>query len=453
MPELAHVADNLVGRPAWRAERWPRAAALTLLAVAVAWSFRTTFGNPDCQDLDFGSYYRAGAAVARGQTPYTVDAHGPLGAYSYAPAYAYLFAPLSRLDYFWACRVWMALNWLATLGCFALALELIVGPRRRQGRWAVALLAAVPTAGYFWANVRVGQTGAVMLLLCLGWAVCRRRGRPFAGGLLLAAAGALKLATGLLVPYLALRRDWRGLAGVLVGGLALFLLPAAWVGWQGTVRLHREWVGHTSATHVPEQTFRPGNQSLLAQLARLPWVSDGHRLRSAENLARLHGLYPLLVLTVAAGVFLWVARDGRTATRAPEEQRRRENLHLILLLVLLTLAHPRAWRCNCTALLMPCVLLAEHVWRRRPGYPVAQAALTAVALACAWPTGGVGEAGWGLRSWLLLGKHFWGALAVAAACGWCAAGARSVSASDCPDLFHQGYPKSGEEVMDSPPRR
>jgi Glycosyltransferase family 87 len=316
----------------------------------------------------------------------------------------------------------MALNWLATLGCFALALDLILGPRRAQDCWPVALLAAVPTAAYLWASVRVGQVGAVLLLGCLGWAGCRRRGRPFLGGLLLAAACALKLAPGLLVPYLALRRDGRGLAGVLVGGLTLFLVPMAWVGWEGTVRLHCEWVGHTSATHVPEQTFRPGNQSLLAQLARLPRVSDGHKLYSAENLTRLHRLYPLLVLSLAAGLFLWIARDGRGASLSAEEQRRRENLHLILLLILLTVAHPRAWRCNYVALLAPCVLLAEQVWRRRPGAPVGLAALTVLALACAWPTGGVGEAGcWSLGAWLLLGKHFWAAVAVAVACWWCAA--------------------------------
>src|SRR5437868_1949633 len=95
-----------------------RAAVVLLLGLTLVWSFRTTVGNPDCQDLDFGAYYRAGAAVACGETPYTVDPrYGPLGVYPYAPVYAYLFVPLSRLDYLWACRVWMAVNWLATAVC------------------------------------------------------------------------------------------------------------------------------------------------------------------------------------------------------------------------------------------------------------------------------------------------------------------------------------------------
>src|SRR5215468_10302 len=108
MPHVAHVPESLApaGGPGWRGERRLRPVALVLFTLAVAWSFRTTFGHPDCQNLDFGAYYRGGAAVARGETPYAVDAYGPLGAYPYAPAYAYLFSALSCLDYLWAARLW-----------------------------------------------------------------------------------------------------------------------------------------------------------------------------------------------------------------------------------------------------------------------------------------------------------------------------------------------------------
>jgi hypothetical protein len=150
-------------------------------------------------------------------------------------------------------------------------------------------------------------------------------------------------------------------------------------------------------------------------------------LYSAEDLEHLYRLYPYLVLAVAGGVFLWLARDRRRSIGLQAEaRRRRETLYLVVLLVLLTLAHPRAWRCNYTALLLPCVLLAEQVWRRRPRALIAGAALTAVTLACAWPTRGVGEGGWSIGAWLLLGKHFWAAGAAAMACLWCAGAAERV---------------------------
>src|SRR5919201_6331553 len=99
-----------------------------LLVAAVAYSFWGTIGKPDCQDLDFGSYYRAAVAVREGRTPYAVDEHGVMGVYSYAPAFAYLLVPLSYVDYLWACRLWMLLNWLLTGLGLHLALDLVLGP-------------------------------------------------------------------------------------------------------------------------------------------------------------------------------------------------------------------------------------------------------------------------------------------------------------------------------------
>src|SRR5262249_34363296 len=144
-----------------------------------------------------------------------------------------------------------------------------------------------------------------------------------------------------------------------------------------------------------------------------------------SNLESLYRLYPFLVLALAAGLLLWAVNDSRSAQALPAEgQRQRENLQLALLLIFLTLAHPRAWRCNFVALLVPCVLLAARVSRRRPGARVALAALSAPVLASAWPTDGLGARGWELGAWLLLGKHFWGAVVVAVACWWCWTGRR-----------------------------
>src|SRR6185312_9244459 len=94
--------------------------------------------------------------------------------------------------------------------------------------------------------------------------------------------------------------------------------------------------------------------------------------------------------------------------------------HLAILFVFLTVAHPHAWRCNYVGLLFPAVLLAARVWQRRPGFPVCLAALGLVLLACAWPTNGVGRAGWSPAAWVLLGKHFWAGAAVGLACWWTA---------------------------------
>ena len=390
------------------------------LAALFAYSFWGTVRKPDCQDLDFGSYYRAALAVRQGRTPYTVDEHGFLGVYPYAPAFAYLFIPLSSLEYIWACRSWMLLNWGLTATGLLLAVKLLRQPNSGGcPPSSIAVLAVIPTTPYLWANLRVGQVAMLVLVACLGWACCYRAGRYFLGGVLLAGASALKLAPLAFVPYLVLQRDWRGLAGFLVGGVLLASVPCPWVGLSAIVPLHLEWLHHCVVTQVPVQTYRPGNQSLLAQLARLPPVSDGHHLLSSEELGLLVRLYPALVVGVGLCLYSWIWRQGRKfPSQQHAGQTQLRDVHLALLLIFLTLVHPRAWRCNFVAFLFPCAVLAQQIWQRRTGSGVAAAAMATVFFAGVCPTHGLGDQGWNCAAWLLLGKHFWGGIALASACWW-----------------------------------
>ena len=417
--------------------RWPVFFAASGLAAAVAVSFWGTIGNPDCMDLDFGSYYRAASAVAQGRSPYFVDEHGPLGTYPYAPVFPFLLIPLAQLDYLWACRVGLLVNWLALAACCTLALHLMTArkvaelqprpERERAGgvtkdelqqveRWRILGLALVPLTAYVWATLHVGQASLLVLLGCLVWATCRRQGWRFVGGLFLAIACALELAPGVFTLFLLLRRDVRGLAGVATGTALLFFAPAVWVGIDDAVSLHNEWIRHTAATQVPAQTFRPGNQSLLGQLARLPAISNGHEFYSQDNLAILCTLYPGL-LAAAAGLAFGAMTWGRWPGGNTDWQR--ETWELALLFVFLTLAQPRGWRCNFVAMLLPCLLLARLVATRGRHWTVGALALASMTLACALPTYNLSEEGWSFPIWLLLGKHFWGALAVGAATWWC----------------------------------
>jgi len=416
MPSFVPTAVHF---PAPASIRWLPWFAGLLIAGAVAFSFWGTIGKPDCMDLDFGSYYRAANAVAAGRSPYFVDEHGPLGTYPYAPVFPFLLIPLGQLDYLWACRAWLVVNWLALAACCALALRLVIDDDHRQTeRWRILALALVPTAAYVWATLRVGQVSLLMLLCCLAWAACRRCGWRGLGGLFLAAACALKLSPGVLVVYLLLRRDLRGLAGVATGAALLFFAPALWVGMDSAVGLHGEWIRHTAATEAPVQIYRPGNQALLGQLARLPAISNGHYCYSQENLDLLCALYPCLVLTAAVfgfGAMAW--RRWRASGDGGDW--RLETVELALLFTFLTLAQPRGWRCNFVAMLLPCLLLAREASTGGRHWRLAALALAGMTLACALPTNDLSEDGWSWPVWLLQGKHLWGAAAVGAATWWC----------------------------------
>src|SRR5690242_10824970 len=143
-------------RPGWISNRVRKllvvSAASVALGALVVISFWGTC-KPDCQDMDFGAYYRAGAAVARGESPYTVDEHGPLGAYPYAPVYAFLFMPLSKLDYLWACRLWLALNWAATALAAWLAVKFVCPDRPYRRALPSLMVTLLATGAYVWANL------------------------------------------------------------------------------------------------------------------------------------------------------------------------------------------------------------------------------------------------------------------------------------------------------------
>jgi hypothetical protein len=393
---------------------------LLTFALIVTYSLLWSIGqNHTFQKGDFGAYYRAGKAVAAGKTPYFVDENGPTETFVYAPAYAFLFQPLSGFEFHTAARMWMVINWLLAILCVCLGLELVVDGWRQRAPWLVIWLALVPTANFFWANIRSGQVGILMLVCCLGWAVCARRGKSFGGGMLLAAGCALKLAPGVLLPYLIVRRDFRGLAGVLAGSLILFALPALWVGWEGTVRLHQEWPQHCRATQIPAQTCHPINQSLLGLLARLPWVSDGGSGVCAENLSLLERSYALVLLVLVGGAYTWIWQSRRQTRLAPDAERGRDNTHLALLLLLMTMAHVRAWVFNYVGLFPACLILADRIVRWLPGWRVALAALVSILLIApiCWPDPYTTP--WSISAWLMQGKFFWNGLAVAAACWWC----------------------------------
>jgi hypothetical protein len=393
---------------AWMRGRHPGFAWL-LLSVAVTYSFWWTLGKTeDFQDADFGVYYHAAQAVVRGESPYVVG-QSYLGTYVYAPAFAFLFIPFQWLPYIWACRLWLALNWGMSLGCVVLAWRLLRRNESERPVPALYWLAAIPLVEYFWANLRVGQTGALLTFCCLGWAVLGQGGRPIRAGLLLAGACALKVAPALLIPFMFMRRDWRALAGLVAGCVMFLAIPVPWVGFDGTVRLHSEWARHTLHTQIPEQTFRPGNQSLLGQLARLPGISNGTAIISAENLERLHRVYPILVVLPTAVVYVWLFWRG---------QRLSDMLYLAILFVFMTLVHPRAWRCNFVALILPAMILADVVLRRAPGWKWALAVLGGTCLVAILPGGTASSTDWSWLTWLIQGKHFWAATVMAGVCVW-----------------------------------
>jgi hypothetical protein len=371
-------------------------AAAVVLGLMIASFFGTR--KPDAQQQDFGAYYHAGRDVAAGLTPYNQDkAHGgPTGAFMYAPVFAdYPFRLISTLPYLWAVRVFMAINWIASAMCVWLCLRTVpIG----VDRFAVGCVALASAGTYLWADIHNGQVGTLLFLACLGWMTLHLAGRPFLGGLSLSFAVALKLYPALLVPYLVLRKDIRGLAGVAVGLAVLLISPALTVGPGRLVAVHREWLKFCVATQTDNQTVRVGNQSLLGVLGRLPWVTDSRERSDPAAVARLEKIYPFVVVIGTAPLYALVWFTRRRPPVVAD---------VAILLLWMTLASPRCWTFNLCNEVLAATLLATRAIAG-PGRTWPIVGLAGVLIAIGFPVNNLPypKHGWAAWAFFMQNHHF-----------------------------------------------
>ena len=172
---------------------------------------------------DFNAYYLASQAWQAGESIYRPNVTTAIQhAYLYPPLLAQLTAPLTRLDFAAASRVWLLLSlglFFATL--YALARQI---PRRRASDLLMlSPLLFMPVHLAF----HSGQVSILMLALLSGVWIFRKQDRGFAAGCLLALACWIKVYPAFLVVYFLWRRDWPVVKGVAVAGGALGLLQLA----------------------------------------------------------------------------------------------------------------------------------------------------------------------------------------------------------------------------------
>lgn len=201
---------------------------------------------------DFTPYWNGAAAVAAGQSPYAwLAEHRPqeVTDYIYPPLLAVLLAPATRvLDYAVARWAWLGIG----VGCVLTGLWLIwrttgltVHGPSRLAAWALVVLLPLLLG-----PLGTGQLTPLLFLLITGAHALLVARRPVVAGGALAGAAYLKSFPGLLIGYLLLRREWRGLAGAVGGGLGLVGLTLLGVGWEphwayfaGVVPAQRRWFG------------------------------------------------------------------------------------------------------------------------------------------------------------------------------------------------------------------
>ncbi len=150
-----------------------------------------------------------------------------LGGYNPQPPLAMLpMVPLAGLSPQSAKQVWLSLD----LGFLATAIWMLSRMTRlpAAGLLLLALLGYSALAG----NFELGQYYIFLLFLLTASCFLLLRGRDWTGGSLLGIIFVMKGYGAPFLLYLAWKRRWRALAGMIVAGSILALFSIFWFGWQ-----------------------------------------------------------------------------------------------------------------------------------------------------------------------------------------------------------------------------
>lgn len=320
-----------------------RSYGLPVLGVALlvlAWQAAT-------RSVDFPVYYRTATELLAGQfgiyPPAAADGTFPPHGFRYAPAIAFLMAPIALVP----LPVAALALFLLKLGALAYMSRLIA---RRCGRPEDAarngVVAFLLCAGYAAEEMRYGN----VQLVCVAGLVAAFDGgvnrRVITPALALALSIATKLTPLILVPLLALRRAWAVciLSIALLCGLAV--APAAIVGQDANRQLLRHF-----ADYAREKVDEQDNYAWRGVVDRA--FLAGRATPESPGTPAVPELATILWL---AGSAVLVAAAWK-ALRQPTTDGRALLLELSLVLTLMLLISPHTQRRYFVALFVPSVTL------------------------------------------------------------------------------------------------
>src|SRR5262245_28203510 len=201
---------------------------------------------------DVHVYYAASQALfLHGRTDlYSADfADSAIMDYRYPPFFLFLFSPLSLLPYWLVQFIWL---WLCILAFLVLvkamkqSFELVTPDPLRV--WPAILLSLVATAKFF--VVLSDHLNVHLILIALvgvAFYLVLREKQALAA-IPMALAIAIKASPILLLPYFAIRRQWRFLSATVALVVIFNFLPALYFGWTSNAGLLEDWYQHV-VTH------------------------------------------------------------------------------------------------------------------------------------------------------------------------------------------------------------
>ncbi len=242
---------------------------------------------------DFHVYYSAGHSLLQGRTDlYAADfADSRIMDYRYPLFFLILFLPFCYLPYQAAEFVWLWFNLLIlwwTIAAIKRGLELINLKVARIN--LILLISLLICAKFFIVSMRI--LNAHLLVLCLVFAAfyLLLKGRQISAAWLMALAITFKIVPVLLLPYFAVKKQWRFLTATVALIVVFNLLPAVYYGFDQNLQMLFDWRDHVMVNNEFHNTNGPINVSLQGQLERYLTEIDYTRRVEDPNYPKINVL-------------------------------------------------------------------------------------------------------------------------------------------------------------------
>ena len=301
----------------------------------------------------FFTFWLSGRLQIIGAHPYAttewVNAHHANGAtwipnkiFPYPLPLALLTTPLGLLPIGEAYILWVVLAQSLIAACI-----LWMGsrsPTRNQQIYAGIILIFTVLNGNIYLGLMTGTFAALFLIFLTSSLFFMEKNRPFLAGIMLAGL-ALKppflVITALIALWLLFQRNWKALAGIVVGGLGLLFI--------GLI-MDPQWVNKFLGAGENLFNLRLGNQPTIISYTRL--LCSGEMLCSYTT----YGLIALIL----AGVFAWLTWKNH-ARLSP-------HMAFSAAIALGVLLPPYIWSYDYTLLMIPICFICFELIKRKTNF-------------------------------------------------------------------------------------
>jgi hypothetical protein len=313
-------------------------------------------------EMDFQVYYAAATRALHGEPDlFELDSPGAGLAYRYAPVIALLISPLTLFPVPVAGFIWYLLKVAALAVTVRIAVRMAGScDLSEAGLFGVGFLL---TGGYLIEEMATGNMHllAMSCLVVAFYGIEQRR--VAAASFCLALSILAKVTPAIVLPYLAIRRQWRVLGGTLAVIVGVSLAPSFVVGHDTNMRWLGDW-GRTVLARV-EPGPNERDESLKGVLLRYLSASDApvgdYPSVKVANLPRpvVLAVWFIAVAGIAGSLLLTASDRHKIAARRVYEYP--------LLLAAILLVSPHNTRIYYCALFLPYVMLVIAARRTPPG--------------------------------------------------------------------------------------